>query len=193
VRRRYGLDGGLTVGWSGILRTWHGLDTLLESVRSIPEVRVLLVGDGPARESVERLAAALGVAGRLTITGRVPHDLMPDYVAAMDVAVVADDRTGVASPMKLLEYMAMGRAIAAPRLENIRDVLTNEADGLLFEPGSAADLTRVLRRLVTDAPLRLRLGLRARVTVEQERNWRRNAQIVLAAIDLAESTRPRGA
>jgi glycosyltransferase involved in cell wall biosynthesis len=187
VRQRYGLNGRLTVGWSGILRPWHGIDTLLEGIRSIPQVHVLLVGDGPARGSVERLAAALGVAGRLTITGRIPHDLMADYIAAMDVAVVADDRTGVASPMKLLEYMAMGRAVVAPRLDNIQDIVTDEADGLLFEPGSAGDLARVLSRLARDEPLRQRLGRRARTTVEENRNWRRNAQTVLTAIEQAKT------
>jgi glycosyltransferase involved in cell wall biosynthesis len=180
VRREYCADGRLTVGWSGVLRQWHGVDTLLEAIRSLPQIRLLMVGDGPARESVERRAQALGVADRLSITGRVPHEEMIDYIAAMDIGVVADDRTGVASPMKLLEYMAMGRPVVAPRLDSISDIVTDEADGLLFEPGNGVELTRVLCRLAADEPLRRRLGLQARATIERERNWRRNAERVLA-------------
>ena len=185
VRRQYCPNGRLTVGWSGVLRQWHGVETLLEAIRPLPRLRLLIVGDGPAREPIERRAQALGVADRVSITGRVPHEEMLDYIAAMDVGVVADDRTGVASPMKLLEYMAMGRAVVAPRLDNITDIVTDEADGLLFEPGNGAELTRVLCRLAADEPLRCRLGLQARATIERERNWRRNAQQVLSLVRTA--------
>src|SRR5262249_52662933 len=96
VRARYRLTGQV-VGWSGVLRDWHGLDLLLDAMSRVPDARLLIVGDGPARPAVEARAAALGLSRRLTVTGRVPHDEMPAHVAAMDVAVVAHDHTGVAS------------------------------------------------------------------------------------------------
>jgi glycosyltransferase involved in cell wall biosynthesis len=182
VRARFGLGHGLIVGWSGVMRDWHGLDLLLDALASVPDVRLLLVGDGPARNAIERRAAALGLRARLVLTGRVSHAEMPDYLAAMDVAVVASDRTGVASPMKLLEYMSMERAVVAPRLENVRDLITEARDGLLFTPGDAADLARAIRLVASDAEMRGRLGAQARRTVLNVRNWRRNAEQVLALV-----------
>jgi glycosyltransferase involved in cell wall biosynthesis len=108
---------------------------------------------------------------------------MPDHLACMEVAVVADDRTRVASPMKLLEYMAMGRAAVAPRLDNITDIVTDEVDGLLFSPGDRESLARTLQRLVSDSTLRQALGRPARATVEQTRTWKHNARRVLSLVE----------
>ncbi len=182
VRVRCGLAADVTIGWTGILRGWHGLGLLLDAMAEVPGPRLLLVGDGPARQAIEARAEALGLGERVTITGRVPHEEVADYVAAMDIAVVADERTGVASPMKLLEYMAMGCAVVAPRLDNIRDLVTDGTQGLLFAAGQSRDLANVLQRLVADEPLRETLGRNARLTIERERNWHRNAERILALV-----------
>jgi len=182
VRTRLGLTGELVVGWSGILRDWHGLELLIEAMRDVGSARLLVLGDGPARAAMEACAAAFGVRDRLVAPGRVPHHEMPAYIAAMDVAVVADERTGVASPMKMLEYMAMARAVVAPDLANIRDVIENDVNGLLFEPGTVSSLTEMIVRALSDVELRRALGGRARLDVERERNWTRNAERLTAAV-----------
>jgi glycosyltransferase involved in cell wall biosynthesis len=182
VRERHGLGAAFVIGWTGVLRDWHGLELLLEALTRLPDARLMIVGDGPARNAVESRARELGVDGRVIMTGRVAHDSMPDHVAAMDVAAVADDRTGVASPMKLLEYMAMGRPVVAPQLDNIADVVEDGRNGLLFTPGDVGDLAAALRRLSSDADLRCRLGVAARREIETDRNWRRNAERVLQLV-----------
>lgn len=189
VRARHGLGTGFTVGWTGVLRQWHGLELLLEAVARIDQARLLIVGDGPARPAVEARAAALGMATRLSVTGRVPHAEMPDHIAAMDVCVVADERTGVASPMKLLEYMAMGRAVVAPDLDNVKDILRPGTEGLVFRPGDSAQLTAALHRLANDPRLRERLGLQARFRIVHERNWRDNARAVLKLVATLQAQR----
>ena len=108
----------------------------------------------------------------------------------MDVAVVADDRTRVASPMKLIEYMAMARAVVAPRLDNITDIVTDGVDGLLFAPGDRSSLAHTLQRLVADAGLRGALGRAARATVERARTWRHNATRVIALLDERRAATP---
>jgi glycosyltransferase involved in cell wall biosynthesis len=182
IRTRYGLGQALTVGWAGVMRDWHGLELLLDAVAGIAGVQLFLVGDGPARAGVESYAATLGVSDRLVITGRVPQEQMPDHLAAMDIAVVASERTRVASPMKLLEYMAMERAVVAPRLENIAELITDGRDGLLFVAEGSDSLASVLRRLAVDERLRSALGREARRTVQEGRNWRSNAERVLALV-----------
>ena len=185
VRRRYALADRLVVGWVGVLRDWHGLELLLDSVGRLANVHLLVVGDGPGREALDRRAQALGIADRVTVTGRIPHDEMPHFIAAMDIAVVADERTGVASPMKLLEYMAMGRAVVAPAMDNIRDVVSDRVNGLLFEAGSREALSACLRELHDDRGLRAALGASARASVERDRTWTRIADGILARVHAA--------
>jgi len=179
ARVRMGLPDRVTVGWAGILRDWHGPELLLDAIRRVPEVTLLVIGDGPEHPEFERRVRQLGLTDRVVMVGRVPYASMPDWLAAVDISVVADERTGVASPMKLLEYMAMGLGIVAPDLPNIRDLLTHDQDGWLFHPGDAADLSAGICALARDPDLRRRLGSSARATVERERNWRRNAEEVL--------------
>jgi glycosyltransferase involved in cell wall biosynthesis len=182
VRGRHGLGSGLIVGWAGILREWHGLDLLLAALVSVPDARLLIVGDGPARPALERRARDLGLHDRVVITGRVVHEEMPNYIAAMDIAVVADERTGVASPMKLLEYMSMARAVVAPRKDNIRDLIDEDVDGLLFSAGRADELGAKLHALASNGQLRASLGSSARRKVERERNWQGIAERVLLLV-----------
>jgi glycosyltransferase involved in cell wall biosynthesis len=181
IRARYGLA-GLVIGWVGVLRDWHGLDLLLEALAGLKGATLLVVGDGPARPAVEARAAALGVFDRLVFTGRIPHESMRDHMAALDIAVVAADRTGVASPMKLLEYMAMARAVVAPDIANIRDVATDGRDALLFAEGDSVALLRALTRLADDAVMRDRIGGQARATILGSRTWRSNAERVVSLV-----------
>lgn len=182
IRQRYVAEGTCLVGWAGILRAWHGLDLLLDAIARVDGVHLLLVGDGPARVDVEARAAALGLADRVHITGRVAHEAMPEHIAAMDIAVVAHDRTGVASPMKLLEYLSMARAVVVPDLPNIRDVVRPEVDASLFTAGDVAALAAAIARLAADPVARERLGQEARRQVLSERTWLANARAITALI-----------
>jgi glycosyltransferase involved in cell wall biosynthesis len=184
---RLGGAGAVTIGWAGILREWHGLELLLEAVARVPGLVLVIIGDGPARAHLESQARVLGFCDNLVVTGRVPHSKMPDHLATLDIAVVPDERTGVASPMKLLEYMAMGLAVVAPDLPNIRDIVTPGIDGMVFRSGDSCDLSGVLARLATDPPLRARLGMNARLKIRQERTWTHNAEAVLKWIGECKS------
>ena len=187
VRSRFGIPPRATVvGWCGIMRTWHRLELLLEAVRTTGYF-LLLIGDGPARADIERLADRLGLNERVKFAGRVDQTEVPSHLAAIDIGVVADDLTGYASPMKLFEYMAMGKPIVAPDLANIRDVVTPHSEGLLFEPGSAASLALALSDL-EDATVRTRLGEAGRRSVEK-RTWPGNATQVLRRLGFPANAR----
>lgn len=190
IRRRLSLGSGTVVGWAGIFRPWHRLDLLLDAVATIPEVTLLVIGDGPEERRLRLRAGEPDLQGRVRFAGRIPHDEMIHYIAAMDVAVVAGDDTQHASPMKLLEYMAMERAVVAPRQRNIEDIVRDEVTGLLFAPGDAAHLAQVLHRLVQDENLRERLGSAARRNVLLERNWTNNAARAIAALAAARPLGP---
>jgi glycosyltransferase involved in cell wall biosynthesis len=176
AKRRLGLENKLVLGFTGFLKEWHGLDKVVELLsRTDPSWHLLVVGDGPARESLERQAAALGVTSRITITGIVGRDQVPGHVAAFDIALqpaVVD----YASPLKLFEYMALGRPVVAPAQPNIMEVLTDAEDALLFDPRDPAGLARAIERLGHDEGLRRRIGEAARRTIRTRRlTWADNA------------------
>jgi glycosyltransferase involved in cell wall biosynthesis len=142
------------------------------------DLHLLIVGDGPSRAPIEREAASRGLADRVTITGRQSHEAVRGFVAAMDVTV-SPRATFYASPMKIVEYMSMGKTIVAPDMENIRDLVTGEVNAVLFTPESSRALADVLRRVLADAELRRRLGDAARATVLARRTWLHNAHAVV--------------
>jgi glycosyltransferase involved in cell wall biosynthesis len=91
------------------------------------------VGDGPARAAIESLTESLGIPDRVTVTGIIDRDEVARYVGVFDIAL-QPDVVEYASPLKLFEYMALGKAIIAPDRANIREILTHGRDALLFDP-----------------------------------------------------------
>jgi glycosyltransferase involved in cell wall biosynthesis len=146
---------------------------------------LLIVGDGPIRSDLEKTVANNGLSGKVTITGRQVHEMVRFFVAAMDIAV-SPLSTFYASPMKIIEYMAMGKALVAPNTPNIRDIVTHEEDGILFYPQKVDDLIQKLLFLIGDCHLRGRLGFNARSKIESRYTWQRNAKHVVSIIENGE-------
>jgi glycosyltransferase involved in cell wall biosynthesis len=183
VRKEYGLTDRFVVGWTGVLRAWHGVELLLDALRRVPEAELLVVGDGPERSTLQRFAEQFGLTERVHITGRVDHNDVPRYIAAFDVAVASGDHTGFASPMKVVEYMALARAVVVPRQPNFSDLVRDHETGLQFTPGNAVDLADRILELSASRPLRERLGRAARAVVCERLNWTANARAVMCALE----------
>ena len=99
-------------------------------------------------------------------------------MSAFDVAL-QPDVVDYASPLKLFEYLALGRAIVAPDRPNIREVLENGKNSLLFDPAVPGALTESVERLCVDTELRYSLGEAARSTIEEKGfTWENNARRV---------------
>lgn len=185
VRKRFQLGNRFVVGFLGTFKQWHGVDLLLEAFRELhraePEFHLLLIGDGPLRESLQRKVQEEKLHDAVTFTGQVPHQEVPPYLAAMDVAVAPYPDLGnfYFSPLKLFEYMAVHRAVVASRSGQISEILVDGKNGLLFEAGNVAELIRCIRRLKNDPELRLSLGKEAGVG-SQSYTWSKNARQVIA-------------
>lgn len=186
VRERHGIGDRSVVGFVGILRPWHGVEMLVDAFAAADPVarnmHLLIVGDGPGEEAIKQGMADRGLADRATFAGRLPHDAVIEHVAAMDIAV-SPRATFYASPMKLLEYMAIGTAVVAPDMSNIRDIIEPGKEGVLFEPESTESLTAALTRLADSDELRARIGSAGRAKIEKERNWRQNAIDVVKIVE----------
>jgi glycosyltransferase involved in cell wall biosynthesis len=181
----------VVVGFTGVLRSWHGLDMLLTAmgnvVRQGCNAVLLVVGDGPYRPVVDGIVAKECLGSHVRVTGRVPHQQVPDYVALFDVAV-SPRATFYASPMKVLEYMALGKAVLVPGTPNFLDIIDERINGVTFPDGSAAGLETALVSLCKSPQTCRELGAQARKKVEARLNWAWNAQEVCRLISTARAT-----
>jgi glycosyltransferase involved in cell wall biosynthesis len=185
TRHRLGLDGRFVVGWIGSFRRFHALEQAVDAVAGLEGTTLLLVGDGPERERVERLARERGVAVRCT--GTVAHDTIPEHLAAMDVGLVlaANGRDFHYSPLKLAEYFAAGLAVVAPRAGALPAQVRDGVDAVLVPPGDPQELAAAVRRLRDDPQTRDRLGRAARSVAAERWSWDRSAEVVLDAVRAA--------
>ncbi|WP_454760907.1 glycosyltransferase family 4 protein [Caulobacter segnis] len=178
ARERLGLTADAVVlGFVGFVRAWHGVGWALEALPHLPPTtHLVIVGDGPALAGLRTRAEELGLTARLHLVGRVRHDEVSAYMRTFDIALQTAS-VAYASPLKLFEYMALGRAVIAPDQPNIREVLDDGVNALLFDPDSEMSFRMMLTRLCDDAALRAQLGARARMTIEERRlTWAHNAE-----------------
>lgn len=186
VRYQYGLQGRVVVGFVGWFVEWHRLDRLLtvfaELASTRPALRLLLVGEGSLKTTLEQQARSLGID--VCFTGAIPSGKIPEFIAAMDICVVPHSND-YRSPIKLFEYMAQGRAILAPDLEPIRMALEDQTNALLFPGEDHSALAAKLLQLVEQPQLRERLGQRARSDCLARHTWEQNAARVLQELNFS--------
>jgi glycosyltransferase involved in cell wall biosynthesis len=187
VREKIGIGkSDPVIGFVGGFQTWHGIDRLVESFARIlkikPAAKLLLIGDGRARQVVEEKIAACGVGPAVLITGFVPQEQVPELMAAIDVAVLPYPqlpRELWFSPLKLYEYMAASKAIVASRSGQIAEVIQDGYNGLLVQPGDVDALTAAIVRLLEDQALREELACNARRQAIEQHSWDRYIQALL--------------
>jgi len=178
LKNALGLQNKLVLGFVGFVRTWHKLDRVLTaiSLHRDKNWHLLLVGDGPAKEALEQQAIELGITEHVSFVGVVGREEVADYVSTFDIAL-QPDVVEYASPLKLFEYMMLGRAILAPDRKNIREILTDGENALLFNPDDEYSFAGQLERLCASPELRNALGQAARHTIEEKQLfWNENAR-----------------
>jgi glycosyltransferase involved in cell wall biosynthesis len=189
-------SGPLVLGFVGFVREWHGLDAVLHGMAAWQgrrELSLVVVGEGPARPGLERLARELGLAQQVHFTGLAARGDIPALVAGFDVALQPAS-VPYASPLKVFDYMAAGRAIVAPDQPNLREVLEDGRTALLFDPAEPGALWHAVQRLARDPALRAQLGTSARAEVlRRELTWEGNARrvVAIAEAEIVALGRPR--
>ncbi|MCA9897838.1 MAG: glycosyltransferase family 4 protein [Ardenticatenaceae bacterium] len=183
VRAEFGVTDAPVIMFVGGFQMWHGLDKLLEAmalvINVLPEARLLLVGDGPARPFVEENIYRLNLEKQVTITGFLPHARIPQLLAVADVVTVPYPKLPQEmwfSPLKLYEYMAAGKAIVASSAGQIKNVIRHNENGLLVTPGVVADLADACLHLLQNQADRTRLGQAAQHEAETEHAWSRQIE-----------------
>ena len=185
IRNQYGLGGKVIIGFVGILKRLWGIYTILECAPQVfsktNDLHFMVVGEGKEFQNVQRLIKENGLTDRFTLTGGVSHSDIPKYIAAMHIGIAPycykDPFHG--SPMKIFEYMAMGKPVIASAQGQIKDIIKNGKNGLLIEPDDSDGLAKAILELGSDKTKMRNMGIKARATVENY-TWEANARKVLA-------------
>jgi glycosyltransferase involved in cell wall biosynthesis len=124
---------------------------------TLPELRLLIAGDGPERARLEAQISAEQLEDTVTLLG-TRHDV-PDILAASDVAMLSSEREGM--PLSILEYMAAGRPVVATAVGGVPDVVTSET-GILVPPHDPRALASAAATLFAHPIKRRAMGVAAR-------------------------------
>ncbi|MBU0477482.1 glycosyltransferase [bacterium] len=183
-------NGEVLIGFIGWFVKWHNIESLIDAFSNVSKkVRscLFLIGDGVLKDSLKSKVKSLDLEEKVVFTGAIPYERIPDYIDIMDICVVPGSNE-YRSPIKLFEYMAMGKAVVAPKYKPIESIIEDDKDGVLFEPGDSRSLEERLEILVKDASKRKLLGEKAREKVLKEHTWLGNARRVMEIYDNKRSS-----
>ncbi len=186
LRARMNLNSGPVVGFVGGLRAWHGVQTLPLLLQRLTErgldVRMVIAGDGPLRQELQRVFDERGLSGRVVITGLLAHEEIPAMIRQFDVAVAPYDELEhpfYFSPLKLFEYMACGVPVVAPKLGQIAEILCDGETGLLYPAGDLDALSAGCERLLRQPALRKKVGDAGARVIHERFTWDLNASRII--------------
>ncbi len=168
-RKEWHLDDDvILIGTAGRLVPVKGHTILLKALNNLserhPTVRLLIVGDGPLRDSLKTEARGLGLEEKVIFAGHQEQSY--DFIHMMDIFVLPSLHEGI--PMVLLEALALERPVVASRVGGIPEVVSHGASGILVNPGNDDELAVGLQDLIQDREVAIALGVAGRHRVEQE-------------------------
>jgi glycosyltransferase involved in cell wall biosynthesis len=180
-----------TVGFVGRLNTWQGVELLIDAIAELrdekgAEIALTVVGDGVMRGSWSALAERRGIAAHFA--GQVPFNEVPRYISGFDVGfsgqVLLKSGFMYHSPLKIYEYLAMGKPVIASAFDDARLTLREGDTGFLFAPGNKSDLKRALFAAFQKRHQLTEIGYRARLCAERSHSWQaRVAQVMRVATE----------
>jgi PEP-CTERM/exosortase A-associated glycosyltransferase len=192
---KYGLVGKRVIAYLGTFQPYEGVELLVRAMPQIaakvPDAHLLVVGGGGEQPKLVDLAWSLGLDGRVTFTGRVPHDEVVDVFPLAELLVyprLFTRTTALTTPLKPLEAMSMGRPVLVSDIPPMRELVARSGEtGLLFAPGDKDDLARAITSALADPAALARVGEGGRAYVHQARAWptlvARYADVYAAAIE----------
>jgi glycosyltransferase involved in cell wall biosynthesis len=195
---RWRLQDRVVIGYIGSFEFFSGVERFLDLAQKViaahNRVVFLFVGQGRVDEAIRRRAEAAGLGSHFIFTGGMPHTLIPRLLSIMDLVIspYKEDYLFYGSSMKLLEYMAGGKAVLFPALGQIKEVVCDGDNGMLYEPGDHETMSQKLLQLVENKDLRRQLGVKARRTIENHWTWDRQGARLSRVLQLAQESRQGG-
>jgi glycosyltransferase involved in cell wall biosynthesis len=184
----FGAD-SLVITFVGTLYDFSGLDTFIRQfpnvLEKVPEARLLIVGDGPQRSSLERIISALGLNKQVLITGFQPFETMPQYINLAAVCINPFLKTDVTKdifPTKIVQYMGCGKAVIATPLPGLKALVPGEGQGIVYAE-SPGEITDAVISLLKSDTRREALGRAALNYVRQTHSYDKIVRQVEAELE----------
>lgn len=169
--QKVGLDPSFFyIGFVGTFFVHQGIDVLIDVapviLEKFPNVRFLLVGDGPMMNSWKNKINQKGLQQVFIFTGQVPYKEVPEYIGAMDICIAPHLRdSNQASPVKIFDYMACGRPIVASDIEVVREIVGDSKCALLVVPEMPKEIVDGIIKLIEYPEKRKLMGATGRTLV----------------------------
>jgi len=186
LRVRLGLnDYETVVGYVGSFRPWHDVDSILTVAKnSPPTIGYLIIGDGPGREACEAKAIELDLRN-VHFLGNIDHDQIYHYIDLFDLALLTVPRAWCSqpggfhgSPLKLFDYMAMGKPVIATASGDISNIVEDGIHGYHVAPEDTGKILDKILYLAKHKELARQLGHNGREKVAEKYTWDANAEQV---------------
>jgi len=184
VRKEYSLGTGPVVGYVGTFQEWHGIAELIEAAKRLvakrPEMKFVMIG--PYYKQTQASVASSGLGASFIFTGPIAYELVPNFMNACDVLVAPYNpdkitsseqvrKHGLGSPLKVFEYMAVGKPAVTTNVKPISDPVEDGVTGFLIPPGDAEALESTISRIIDDKNLAKAVGEAARRSVLERFSW----------------------
>ncbi len=144
---------GKTILSVGHLIERKGHHLVIEALQLLPNIKLLIAGQGPEKKRLQQLAGDLDIADRVTFLGVLPRAELSRYYGAVDMLVLASSREGWANV--LLESMACGTAVVATSIWGTPEVVAAPEAGLLVERRTAESIAKAIENLYTSTPSKI--------------------------------------
>jgi glycosyltransferase involved in cell wall biosynthesis len=159
----------------------HGilLDAMVAVATKISDIRLLVIGDGPERESLKLKAETLGIASNIVWMGQKAPDEVIKLLAISDIAVVPSIFEGFG--LTAAEAMAVGLSVVGSDVDGLREIVENGVTGLLVPPGDSKALAKALTDLLKNPNRAKEMGAKGRERVQRLFSMERFAEATIAA------------
>ena len=180
-----------TIGFVGSLYSWAGLGLLLEVMAELKttgyQLSLIIVGDGEMKSAWSEQADTLGLTQQVKFIGRLPWQEVPQYIAGCDLGYSGQLPLQMGkmylSPMKLYEYMSMGKPVIASAFEDAKKLVSEGETGFLFQPGDKQSLKQALIKAVKAQDRLPLMGNQARKQIELEHSWTNRVEHLIRQVD----------
>lgn len=143
-KKKLGVKGPLLVCVAALIER-KNQDLIIKAIAKIPDATLIFAGMGPARAQFENLAQALGVADRVRFLGAVPHDQLPEIIAAADISCLVSESEGLANAW--VESLASGTPLVISDVGGARELVRSEIAGHIVDK-DVDNIVKAIRDLI---------------------------------------------